>query len=150
MDSVLRALAIYAAILLMTRISGRRTLSDVTLFDFVLVLLVAETAQQAMVGGDGSFTNALVLMATLILTDVILSLAKTRSRLIEHLVDGTPTVLIRDGKMDLTAMRRSRVTQDDVLQSARMQHGLSRLDEIDHAVLETSGTISILPRPAQT
>ena len=80
MDTVIRALAVYAAILIMTRISGRRTLSQVTVFDLVLVLLIAETAQNALVGQDGSLTNAIVLMATLILTDVVLSLAKSRVR----------------------------------------------------------------------
>ena len=145
MDTVIRALAVYAAILIMTRISGRRTLSQVTVFDFVLVLLIAETAQNALVGQDGSLTNAVVLMATLILTDVVLSLAKSRVRWMNLLIDGAPTVLIRAGTVDEDAMRRSRVDLGDILQSARMQHGLARLDQISDAVLETSGTISIIP-----
>lgn len=149
MDTILRAVAIYAAVLFLTRISGRRTLSQVTVFDFVLVLLIAETAQNALVGQDGSMTNALVLIATLILTDVIMSLGKSRSRWIDLLIDGAPTVLVRGGIVDHLAMRRSRVSVDDVLQCARMQHGLSRIEDVSEAVLETSGTISILPHSSQ-
>lgn len=146
MDTVLRAFAVYAMLLLMTRISGRRTLSDVTVFDFVLVLLIADTAQSAMVGPDGSFTNAVVLIATLILTNVVLSLAKFQARWLDLMIDGAPTVLMRDGVLLDAAMRRARITMDDILQSARMQHGLSNLTEISGAVLETSGTISIIPK----
>ncbi len=146
MDTVLRAFAVYAMLLLMTRISGRRTLSDVTVFDFVLVLLIADTAQSAMVGPDGSFTNAVVLIATLILINVVLSLAKFQARWLDLMIDGAPTVLMRDGVLLDAAMRRARITMDDILQSARMQHGLSNLTEISGAVLETSGTISIIPK----
>lgn len=145
MDTVIRALAVYAAILILTRISGRRTLSQVTVFDFVLVLLIAETAQNALVGEDGSLTNAVVLMATLIFTDVVLSLAKSRIGWINLLIDGAPTVLIRDGVPDDKAMKCARVDIGDIMQSARMQHGLARLDQVSHAVLETSGTISVIP-----
>ena len=148
METVLRALAVYAMLLIMTRISGRRTLSDVTVFDFVLVLLIADTAQSAMVGPDASFTNAIVLIATLILTNVLLSLAKFRANWLDLLIDGAPTVLMRDGELLADAMQRARVTLDDILQSARMQHGLSNLSEISGAVLETSGTISIIPQRA--
>ena len=146
MDSVLSALAIYAAILIMTRISGRRTLANVTVFDFVLVLLIAETAQNALVGADGSLTNAIVLIATLILTDVILSLAKARAHWLDLLIDGAPTVLVRNGVIEHEAMRRSRVSLDDIMQCARGQHGLSRFEEVSDVVLETSGTISIIPK----
>ena len=146
METVLRALAIYLALLVMTRISGRRTLSQVTVFDFVLVLLIAETSQNALVGPDGSLTNAVVLVATLILTDVGLSVAKARARWIALLIDGAPTVLIRNGTIEAAAMTRARVSIDDILQCARVQHGLLRIEEVAYAVLETSGTISIIPQ----
>jgi uncharacterized membrane protein YcaP (DUF421 family) len=146
METVFRALAIYGVILIMTRISGRRTLSDVTVFDFVLVLLIAETAQNALIGTDGSLTNTIVLIATLILTDVVLSLAKSRANWLNLIIDGAPTVLIRGGQLEREAMRMSRVSVEDILQCARMQHGLANLSEVSDAVLETSGTISIIPR----
>lgn len=146
METVFRALAIYGVILIMTRISGRRTLSDVTVFDFVLVLLIAETAQNALIGTDGSLTNTIVLIATLILTDVVLSLAKSRASWLNLIIDGAPTVLIRGGQLEQEAMRMSRVSVEDILQCARMQHGLANLSEVSDAVLETSGTISIIPR----
>jgi uncharacterized membrane protein YcaP (DUF421 family) len=146
MEAVLRALSIYVLILFMTRVSGRRTLSQVTVFDFVLVLLIADTTQAALVGTDGSTTNAVILIATLILTDVVLSVAKQRVRWILLLIDGAPTVLMREGTLDDSAIKRSRISVEDILQSARMQHGLLHLEDISFAVLETSGTISIIPK----
>lgn len=150
METVLRALSIYFLILFMTRVSGRRTLTQVTVFDFVLVLLIADTTSAALVGLDGSTTNAVILIATLILTDVVLSVAKQRIRWILLLIDGAPTVLIRDGELDDAAIRKSRVSLEDILQSARMQHGILHPEEISYAVLETSGTISIIPKSPPT
>jgi uncharacterized membrane protein YcaP (DUF421 family) len=145
METVLQALAIYFALLMMTRISGRRTLSQIKVFDFVLVLLIAETSQNALVGDDGSITNALVLVATLVITDVFLSYAKSHAHWIALLIDGTPTVLMRHGNLETAAMLRARVSVEDILQSARTQHGLMQVDDISYAVLETSGNISIIP-----
>lgn len=145
MNSVIGALFIYAVVLVMTRLSGRRTLAQVTVFDLVLVLLIAETGQQAMVGDDPSLTNSVVLMATLILTDVLLSLAKKRSPRLHRLIDGVPTVLVRNGRPDAEALRMARVSEEDILEAARSHHGLRRMDEVDFAVLESSGTISIIP-----
>lgn len=149
MDTVIGALCVYTLVLVMTRLSGRRTLAQVSVFDLVLVLLVAETAQDAMVGDDPSFTNAAILMGTLILSDVLLSLAKGRSRWLHRVIDGVPTVLVRNGTVDAEALRLSRVSREDILEAARVQQGLRRMEEVDFAILETSGTISILPvRPA--
>lgn len=149
METVLRALAIYALVLIMTRMSGRRTLAQVTVFDLVLVLLLAETAQNALVGDDPSLVNVMLLMATLIMADVGLSVAKARSAWLHRMIDGVPTVLVRGGHIDPDAMRRARVSREDILEAARLQQGLRRMEEIDIAVLETCGAISIVPADAR-
>ncbi len=146
METVFRAAAIYAAILVLTRLAGRRTLSQATVFDFVLILLIAETAQNALVGSDNSLTNAVVLAATLILLDVGLSILKRRARWVAWWVDGTPTVLVRDGVPDAHAMAMSRIDEADILQAARQSQGIAELHEVRLAVLETCGAISIVPR----
>lgn len=146
MDSVIRGIVIYLFLLVIIRLSGRRTLAQITAFDFVLLLIIAETTQQALLGDDFSLINAFVLILTLFLADIVLSYIKRWSHHAETLIDGTPTVLISRGKPDEEALRRSRVNLDDVLEAARTQHGLERLDQIKFAVLEIGGNVSIIPR----
>lgn len=146
MESVIRGAAVYLILLLIMRLSGRRTLSEITAFDFVLLLIIAETTQQALLGEDFSITNAVVLIVTLIVIDIGLSYLKEWSPLAAKLLEGTPTVLIRDGKIDRHALRRSRVEVSDVLSSARRKQGLENVDQVKHAVLETDSGISIVPR----
>lgn len=146
MDSVLRGLAVYLVLLIVTRLSGRRTLAQSTPFDFVLLLIIAETTQQALLGDDFSIVNAFILIVTLFVTDVLLAFAKGRSARLALWLDGAPTVLISKGVIDPRAMSRARVSVDDVLEAARAQQGIASLDGIDAAVLETSGGISIIPK----
>lgn len=145
MESVLSAFAIYLAVLVLTRLSGRRTLGQLTAFDFVLLVLISETTQGILVRNDNSLTNAVLLMSTLILTDVILSLLKDRVSWLSWVLDGTATVLVRAGMPDEGALRRARVDKDDILSAARKLRGISRMEDIALAVLEASGEITIVP-----
>src|SRR5688572_9416361 len=146
MDAVSRGVAVYFILLIAMRLTGRRTLAQMTPFDFVLLLIIAETTQQALLGDDFSITNAAILILTLFATDVFLAFVKARSDRAASILDGNPTVLISNGKIDEEAMRRARVGVGDLLEAARSQHGLKTLDEIDAAVLEVSGGISIIPK----
>lgn len=146
MDSVIRGVSIYIVLLIATRLSGRRTLAQMTPFDFVLLLIIAETTQQALLGDDFSITNAAILIITLFATDVLLAFVKSRSDRAASILDGNPTVLISNGKIDEEAMDRARVGVGDLLEAARAQHGLRTLGDIDAAVLEVSGGISIIPK----
>ncbi|MCD7059003.1 DUF421 domain-containing protein [Pelagibacterium xiamenense] len=148
MESVFRGAAIYVIMLIVVRLSGRRTLSQLTAFDFVLLLIVAETTQQALLGDDFSISNAVILILTLFGIDILLSHVKRHLPLAGIVIDGTTTVLISKGEPDWRAMARARVQIGDVLEAARIQHGLARLDQIDFAVLEASGNISIIPAGA--
>ena len=145
METVFRGVAIYAILLIVIRLSGRRTLAQMTAFDFVLLLIIAETTQQALLGDDFSVINATVLILTLFVTDILLSLFKGWMPHAAKLLDGVPTVLISLGKPDEYAMRRARVDIEEILEAARNQHGLERLDQIKSAVLEVGGGVSIVP-----
>lgn len=145
MESVVRGLAIYFIVWLIFRIAGKRSLAEITTFDFVLVLIIAETTQQAMLGPDYSITNALLLIVTLVGADIALSLAKQRSKLIEKILDGVPVVIMEDGKLHKDRMDKARVDEEDILNAARELRGLERLDQIRYAVLERSGGISVVP-----
>lgn len=149
MDSVLRGLVVYAFLLLIFRISGTRTLSEATNFDLVLLLIISETTQQAMVDNDHSVTNAFLLIITLVGTSILLSLIKQHFPRVEAWLDGTPLVIVQDGKCLQQRMSKMRIDEEDILSAARSAHGIERLDQVKYAIVERGGDISIVPRERQ-
>ncbi|MFD2245188.1 DUF421 domain-containing protein [Pontibacter ruber] len=146
METVIRGLIVYVFLMLIFRISGKRTLYEATVFDFVLLLIIAETTQQALLGEDFSVTNGLVLIVTLLGTDIGLSLLKQRFKRLGHIIEGLPLVLMDNGELLHERMRKARVDEDDILESARELQGLQRLDQIKYAILEKDGKITIIPK----
>jgi uncharacterized membrane protein YcaP (DUF421 family) len=146
MDSVLRGAAIYFFLVVLFRLAGKRTLSDVTTFDFVLLLIIGEATQQALLGEDFSLTNAFLVILTLIGLDIAISLWQQRWPRLGKWIEGVPLVIVEDGRPLHERMRRARVSEDDVLTAARERQGLARMDHIRYAVLERSGGISIIPK----
>jgi uncharacterized membrane protein YcaP (DUF421 family) len=145
--TVPRAAAVYLFLLAVFRISGRRTLAQVTTFDLILVLILGDATQDALLGSRGSFANSLLAVATLVLCDMALARAKQRWPAVDVLVDGLPLPLVVSGKRRVAQMAAEGVTIDDVLIAARERHGLARLDDVAFAVLEQDGRISIVPKP---
>jgi uncharacterized membrane protein YcaP (DUF421 family) len=146
MNSVVRGLAVYLVLLLIFRIAGKRTLHNTTTFDFVLLLIIAETVNQALISDDNSFTNSFILVCTLIGVNVLLSLLKQRSRRLEKLLEGAPVVLLEKGRLHRDRMDKERVDEREINAAARHHHGLESLDDVKYAVLEKDGSISIVPR----
>lgn len=150
MEPVLRALAIYVGLLVIFRISGKRTLAQITTFDFVLLLIVGEATQQGLLGDDFSVTNAFLVIITLICADVALSFLKEKLPGADKVAEGRPIVIFQDGRPIRHRMDRARVDESDVLSAAREKHGIERLEQIKFAVLEQSGSISIVPDRARS
>src|SRR5688500_14222634 len=146
MDSVIRGLLTYLFLLLVFRISGKRTLSEATSFDLVLLLIISETTQQAMVQNDHSMTNGVLLIVTLVGVDILLSLLKQWFPAVDAWLDGVPVVIMDNGKVLKDRLNRERVDESDILEAAREQEGLESLDQIRYAVLERGGKITIVPR----
>ena len=146
MDSVIRGIVIYAFLLLVFRISGKRTLKDLTIFDFVLVLIIAETTQQALLGEDFSIINSFILISTLVLTDIGISLLKQWSPKVEKVIDSVTVVILKNGEMFKDRTEKERIDEKDILEAGRQLHGLERLDQIKYAILEVDGSISIIPK----
>jgi uncharacterized membrane protein YcaP (DUF421 family) len=146
MDSVIRGVAIYLFLLVMFRISGKRTLGEMTPFEFVLVLIIGEASAQAMMWDDFSMINAFLVIITLVGIDVGLSLLKQRSKRLEKMIDSVPLVIVENGKLLKDRMEKARVDEADILEKARELQGLERLDQIKYAVVERSGGISIIPK----
>jgi uncharacterized membrane protein YcaP (DUF421 family) len=146
MESVLRPTFVYLFVLVLLRLTGRRTLAQITTFDFVLLLIISEATQQALIGVDNSMINSAIVVSTLIGLNIVMSLLKQRSQWFDRLLDDIPLVIVADGKPLKDRMAKARVDEDDVLDAARELHGLERMDQIRHAVLERDGQISIIPR----
>ena len=145
MHAVIRGLVVYLVVLLIFRLSGKRSLAQVTTFDLVLTLIISECVQQALIGDDYSMTHAFLLVLTLVGLDILLSVLKQRSPTLERILDGLPLVVVDNGKLQRARMERERVDEADILQAARLRLGVRSLDDIDHAVVEASGGISVIP-----
>jgi len=150
MNPVYRGVIIYLFLMLMFRLSGKRTLAQTTPFEFVLLLIISEVTQQALVGEDFSITAALILISTLIGTDLFFSLIKQRFKKLEKITEGVPLIILKDGKVLEKQIKKTRVQEDDILEAGRNLHGLERLDQMKYAVLEIDGTISIIPNEKQS
>lgn len=146
MDSVLRATAVYAFMLLIFRVAGKRSLAQTTTFDFVLLMIVGEATQQALLGDDYSLTNSFVIVLTLVALDGGLSLFQQRSAAFDRWVDDVPLVIVDNGRPLADRLAKVRLNESDILAAARQLQGLERMDQIKYAVLERSGDISIIPK----
>lgn len=146
MDLVFRGLFMYLFLLVLLRVSGNRQFSELTSFDIVLLLMIAEATQQAMIGDDFSVTAGAIVIITLVGIDIALSHIKQWSSRADLLLDGVPVLLVDHGNYLRGNMRRERVDEEDILAAAREMQGLESIDQVKFAVLERAGHISIIPR----
>ena len=145
MDSVLRAAAIYLVLLVLFKVAGRRTLAELTTFDLVLLMVIGEATQQALLGDDFSLTNAVMVIVTLITIDIGFSLVKQRSTGFARVLDGGPTVLVEEGQVLHKRLKHARLDEGDILEAARSIQGLVEIRQIRFAILERNGKISVIP-----
>lgn len=145
MQLIIRAIFFYIFILVVFRMSGKRTLSEMTTFDFVLLLIVGEATQQALLSDDSSLINAMLVVTTLIALDVLFSVFSLKWDLFDKVTNGVPVVILENGKPIKDRMKKARVELDDILEAARRMQGLESLEQVKYAVLEKDGKISIIP-----
>lgn len=148
MDMVVRAAAMYLVLILIFRISGKRSLAQITTFDFVLLLVIGEATQQALLGNDFSITNASIVIVTLVSIDIGISLVQRQFPTLGPWLDDAPLLLVEDGRVLRHRIRKSRISEEDILQAARTSANLEAMDQIKYAVLERTGEISIIPKGA--
>ena len=146
METVVRALCTYFFLLVVLRIGGRRTLGEMSAFELVILLIISETTQQAMVDSDPSMTNAAIAIVTLVSASLGMSLLKQRWPGVQTVAEGRPVMLIENGELKDEALKEARIGVDEILVAARSSQGLERLSQIKHAVLEAGGGISIIAR----
>ncbi|HZX78473.1 DUF421 domain-containing protein [Lysobacter sp.] len=146
MESVIRGVTVYLFLWLIFRISGKRTLAETSPFELVLLLIISEVTNQAMVDSDHSITNSFLLIMTLVGMSVLLSFIKHRWPAASRIFEGLPLPLIRNGERLQKNMDKSRVDEEEILMSARLNQGVEKMDDIKEATVENDGQISIVPR----
>ena len=145
MDIVLRAAATFALLYVITRVIGRRELGEMEPFDLILLVVVGDLIQQGVTQSDYSLTGAALAVTTMAILTVALSYLSFRFKRLRPVLEGEPIVLVHDGRPIERNLRRERITIEELEAEARMQQ-ITRLDDVEVAVLETSGKISIIPR----
>lgn len=142
---LVRTTIVYLGLLLGLRLFGRRQLGQMTPFDLVVILLIANALQNAMVGPDTSVTGGLLAAATLLILNRVVATFRDRIPWLRRAAEGQPVLLVSGGRMLDESLRRQGIDFDDLSQAAR-EHGLADPSQIDTAILEVDGTVSIIPR----
>jgi uncharacterized membrane protein YcaP (DUF421 family) len=140
-----RSALIYLALVVVLRLFGKREVGQFTLFDLVLILLVANAVQPAMTGPDTSLVGGLVIILTLVFVNRGVALARARIPIVDRLLEAQPTVLARDGAWLPDALEREDLDLQDCEMALR-EHGIADVTEVELAMLESDGTISVVPR----
>lgn len=143
-EFVLRATVVYGLLLVMVRLSGKRTLGQFTPFDLLVVMLLSESVSNALTGGDQSLAGGLIAAATLIVLNLVLAFASARSRTMERLTEGAPVLVARDGVVFDDVMRANHVSRGDLEKALREAD--CALAELKCAFLENDGAISVLKK----
>jgi uncharacterized membrane protein YcaP (DUF421 family) len=146
MDMLLRSVTIYLFLLIIFRVLGKRSLAQITTFDFVLLLIIGEAIQQGLLGKDFSVINAVISVMTLLILDIGFSILKHKFPQITPTLESCPVVIVEDGKVIREFADKELIDEEDILEAARELQGLERLDQIKYAILERSGSISIIPK----
>ena len=141
-DLVLRAVIVYAFLLIILRLTGRRQVGQLAPFDLVLLLVLSNAVQNAMNAGDNSLLAGIILSVTLISLNMIMANVTWRWRKIEALIEGKPRLLVHNGKLVHEGLARERITKHEMMAALR-EAGASRLEDVQTAVLETNGHISV-------
>jgi uncharacterized membrane protein YcaP (DUF421 family) len=143
MDIVFRAIVIFAFLLLLTRVVGRRELSSLEPFDLILLIVIGDLVQQGVTQSDHSVTGAILAAGTFGVLTVVVSYLSFRFARLRPVIEGEPMVLMQEGKPIERNLRRERITVGELAAAARQQ-GIASLDRVQWAVLETGGRISFI------
>jgi uncharacterized membrane protein YcaP (DUF421 family) len=142
-EKAVRTVAVYLGILLLLRLAGKRDLAQLNTFDFVVLLLLSNVVQNAIIGNDNSLIGGLLGAAILVTGNSLVVRAVRRNETMVRLFEGTPTVLLRDGQLDHEAVNRLGLREEDVIQAIRHQ-GANDVEEVREAVLEPGGSIVVV------
>ncbi len=148
-EFVFRAVVIYVFLLVLFRITGKRQVGQLSAFDLILILILSNAVQNAMNAGDNSITGGLILALTLVALNYGVSWLSFRSRWVEKWLEGHAAVLVRHGKLREKTLAREQVSHDELMLALR-EAGCHTIHEVDLAVLEVNGEITVIERKEKT
>ncbi len=135
--------AVYLFLIVAIRLFGKKELAQLSIIDLVFILLISNAVQNAMVGPDSSLSGGLIAASTLFVVNYLFKYLLYRFPKLENIVQGADLMLIYKGQLNVSNMNKARITREEVLEAVR-EHGVSEIREVDLAVLETDGNISII------
>ncbi len=145
LEIAVRTAIIYIAVLIGMRLAGKRQVGQMTPFDLVVLLLIANAVQNAMTGPDTSLVGGLVAAATLLILNTIISRLAFRNKRVRRVVEGNPTLLVHSGRIIQSNLTQEKIGEEELLQALR-EHGVSSIEEVQGAVLEIDGSISVIKK----
>ncbi len=144
-EVVLRAGTIYAALFILFRIAGKKQLGEMSPFDLVLLLIISESVSNGLGGNDNSVTTGLISASSLVFLSFLMDRLAFRSKKIEGWLEGEAQLIIANGKVRTELMQKEKITEGELKEAIRA-HGLDHMDQIQYAVLEANGKISVIPK----
>ena len=137
----------YLALILLLRVSGKRTLSKMNAFDFVITVALGSTLATVLLSTSVALARGVLAFAVLIFLQLAITWLSVRSPAVRRLVKAEPTLLLHRGRLLRGAMKSERVTEDEVLAALRAQ-GIAAIEDVEAVVLETDSSFSVVPKPA--
>jgi uncharacterized membrane protein YcaP (DUF421 family) len=144
-EKILRSILIYVFLLAGIRLGGKRELAQLNAFDLIVLLLLSNTVQNAIIGNDNSLVGGCIGAATLLVINYIMVRFIHKHRKLDRLLEGRPEVLIRDGKIEKQHLERELITKAELVAAAHKQ-GIGSLHDVDRCVLEPNGTITFIQK----
>jgi uncharacterized membrane protein YcaP (DUF421 family) len=145
-EILLRAVCVYAFLFLLIRFGGKRHVGEMAPFDLVLLLVLSETVQNALIADDTSLLGGLISAASLVLMSRFMGYMSWRSRRAERIFEGVPVILIRHGKLLEKALAQEQITRSELMEALR-RDGCTAFSSVRYAILENDGTITVGRNP---
>jgi uncharacterized membrane protein YcaP (DUF421 family) len=141
-ELILRAIIVYFFIFALLRLLGKKHVSQMAPFDLVVLLILSESVQNAIIGEDKSVTGGLVASATIVAATAVVGYATWRSKILAHFFEGRPRILVRNGRVLKDVLAREQITRAELLEALR-RGGCSSLTKVRYAILENDGDITV-------
>jgi uncharacterized membrane protein YcaP (DUF421 family) len=144
-EKVIRPVLVYLFLVVAVRLAGRRELAQLNSFDLVVLMMLANTVQNATIGNDNSVVGGLIGVSALLLVNYVVTRVLYQHPRLDRVIEGEPVVLVRDGHVLRERLAQQAITEGELMEAIRKQ-GLGSVDQVAQVVLETGGVISVVPR----
>lgn len=144
-ELVFRGIIIFVFMFVIMRVWGKKHLGELTATDFILLLFMSEAVQNSLIDGDKSVFGGMIVITTLFTCNVIVNKLTYHFPRLEKILDGEPKILIKDGMVIHSVMRKEQITQQELLEAIR-EEGVLEIEKVKQATIETNGHISVVPQ----